>query len=189
MKRCHPNDEWISIVIDFDALGAILTMLVILVILITLRFWSSMALFLMVYKGRPPPKSIPTRIRMILQFELLQPEVQAICTLPKQNLLLLRQLFHFPFCDTRLSSSLIHQTEPSWIWHLFEHKPKLSEQSLPHQWRFLGDWNIKAGKKGKSKKVKDIFMVTLKISEQQSGGSTIPTIPSSLFNLHRHMMF
>ena len=23
--------------------------------------------------------------------------------------------------DTRLSSSLIHQTEPSWIWHIFEH--------------------------------------------------------------------
>ena len=33
-------------------------------------------------------------------------------------------------------SSLIHQTEQSWIWHLFEQKPKLSEQSLPHQWCF-----------------------------------------------------
>ena len=28
MKRCNPNDERISIVIDIDALGAILTMLV-----------------------------------------------------------------------------------------------------------------------------------------------------------------
>ena len=36
--------------------------------------------------------------------------------------------------DTRLFSYLIHQTEQSWIWHLFEQKPKLSEQSLPHQW-------------------------------------------------------
>ena len=38
MKRCNPNDERISIVIDIDALGAILTILVMLVILITLRF-------------------------------------------------------------------------------------------------------------------------------------------------------
>ena len=36
-------------------------------------------------------------------------------------------------CDTRLFPFLIHQTEQSWIWHLFEQKPKLLEQSLPHQ--------------------------------------------------------
>ena len=31
-------------------------------------------------------------------------------------------------------TTLIHQTKPSWIWLLFEQIPKLSEQSLPHQW-------------------------------------------------------
>ena len=72
MKRCNPNDERISIVIDIDAPGAILRILVMsvmLVILITLMFSSSMALFLVVYKGRPPSKGFPTRTRMILQFK------------------------------------------------------------------------------------------------------------------------
>ena len=41
--------------------------------------------------------------------------------------------------QSSLSSSLIHQTEPSWIWHLLEHKPKLSEQSLLRQWHFTRD--------------------------------------------------
>ena len=35
-----------------------------------------------------------------------------------------------------------------------EQKPKLSEQSLPHQWRFTRDWNISDWQKGKRKKVK-----------------------------------
>ena len=46
------------------------------------------------------------------------------------------------YCFSPLSTNICE----FWFWHLFQ-RPKLSEQSLPHQWRSIDNWNYSRSQK------------------------------------------
>ena len=67
-----------------------------------------------------------------------------------------QSLLNPQYHDTRLDSSLIHQSDPRWIWHLFFifQSFRSNHSLISHQWHLTRDWKIKNWQKSKRKKMR-----------------------------------